>query len=74
MQPNTVEVLLEMGSCIQAQSSTVAAEGEGLVALPGGPPRGPVLVVCVALASQTTVLLACRGETTELAVLVHILA
>ena len=74
MQPNTVEVLLEMGSCIQAQSSTVAAEGEGLVALPGGSPGGPVLVVGVALAAQATVLLASRGEATELAVLVHILA
>ena len=74
MQPNTVEVLLEMGSCIQAQSSTVAAEGEGLVALPGGSPGWPVLVVGVALAAQATVLLASRGEATELAVLVHILA
>ena len=55
-------------------SSTVAAEGEGLVALPGGSPRGPVLVVPVTLATQATVLLACRGETTELTVLVHSLA
>ena len=54
--------------------STVAAEGEGLVALPGGPPRRPVLVVSVALATQTTELLACRGETTELTVLVHRIA
>jgi hypothetical protein len=74
MQPNTAEVLLGRGSGIQAQSSTVAAEGEGLVALPGGSPGGPVLLVGVALAAQTTVLLASGGEATELAVLVHILA
>jgi hypothetical protein len=54
--------------------STVAAEGEGLVALPGGSPWGPILLVCVTLATQTTELLASRGETTELTMLVHRLA
>jgi hypothetical protein len=59
---------------IQAQSSTVAAEGEGLVALPGSSPGGPVLVVGGALAAQATVLLASRGEATELTVFVHTIA
>lgn len=56
---------------IHSISLTVAAEGNGLVALPGGSPWGPVLVVPLTLATQATVLLARRGESTELTVLVH---
>ena len=63
---STVTVSKPRTSC-----SAVAAEGEGLVALPGGSPGGPVLVVGVALAAQATELLACGGEATELTVLVH---
>lgn len=51
--------------------STVTAEGDSLVALPGGSPRWPVLLVSVTFTSQATELLACRGQTTQLTVLVH---
>jgi hypothetical protein len=50
---------------------SVHVEGEGLVAFPGGSPRGPVLVVGVAIAVQATKLLACRGEAMELTMLVQ---
>jgi len=77
MQPNMAKVFVLLGTSSTVTvskhptSSAVAAEGEGLVALPGGSPGGPVLVVGVALAAQATELLACGGEATELTVLVH---
>jgi hypothetical protein len=55
-------------------SLTVATKRDGLVALPGGPAGRSGLVVSVAFAAQATVLLASRGEATELTVLVHRLA
>lgn len=49
---------------------TVAAEGEGVVPLPGCPTGWPSLVVQVTLSSQTPVFLSCRSEPTEFSVLV----
>ena len=45
-------------------------EGEGVVSLPGGSARGPLLVVEVSLSAQTSVLLSRRSETAKLSVLV----
>ena len=58
MQPNTAKVFVLLGTSLTVtvskhptSCSAVAAKGEGLVALPGGSPGGPVLVVGVALAT-----------------------
>jgi hypothetical protein len=51
--------------------STVHVDGEGPVAFLDGSPRGPILVVGVAIAVQATKLLACRGEAMELTMLVQ---
>jgi hypothetical protein len=50
---------------------SVAAEGEGVVALPGGAARGAQLVGQVAPLAQATVLASSGGETPQLPVLVH---
>jgi hypothetical protein len=78
MQQTQSKYLLGGDSTVTENPSThaltVAAEGEGLVVLPGGSPRWPVLLVSGALTTQATELLASRGETTKLSVLVHRLA
>lgn len=54
--------------------STVSAERDGLVPLPGCPARGSGLVVQVTPASKSSVLLTGWGETTKLSVLVDRIA
>lgn len=52
-------------------SLTVTFEADAVVPLPCGSSAGSQLVGCMALVSQTPVLLACACQATQLTVLVH---
>ena len=56
---------------VPANSLTVTLEADAVVPLPCSTSAGPELVCCMALVSQTPVLLACAGQATQLTVLVH---
>lgn len=56
---------------VQGRRSTVALEGEGVVALPSGTAGRPDLVCPVALHAQPAVMLAGAGQAAQLPVLVH---